>query len=196
MLLVGFGIFRRGIGLGRRRRIVRPAARVERMLRLGWGRGRTLASSSNPGPTWMNKPLLGKVPPEATNATPGTQDAFPPNFSRRSRRQRYQQAVQDAVNGNPFQLPQAQRQPMPGPVGAVMNVLRDTGAKTTYDLFDIVNQRYPGVLRSVTHLREKILKNALCNKVIKVRASPDSQFKDHWAIRRRGQPKTVHPHLR
>ena len=113
---------------------------------------------------------------------------FAPSYSRRARRERLRAALDEAAAGGPFELPKPQRLALPGPCGAVMNVLTEHGPLKTQELFDMVVAQYPGVLRSKTHLKENILKSALVNKVIKVRML-DAKMKDRWAIRRPGQTR-------
>jgi hypothetical protein len=67
-----------------------------------------------------------------------------------------------------------------------MNVLSEGGPLKTSELYEAVEQKYPGVVVSKTHLKEHILKRALVNKLVKVQLD-DSKFKDRWAVRRPGQ---------
>jgi len=97
-----------------------------------------------------------------------------------------QQALAASMQGEPFAVPKPEARNMPGPCGAVMNVLRERGPMRTQALFDAVQEQYPGVLRSKTHLKQKILKSALVNQLMKVQM-PDADVKDRWAIRRDGQ---------
>ena len=90
------------------------------------------------------------------------------------------------MEGKPFEVPKPEPRTVPGPCGAVMNVLRERGPLKTDELFDAVEARYPGVVRSKTHLKQKILKSALVNKVMKVKL-PDADRKNRWAVRRPGQ---------
>mmetsp|Transcript_62460 Transcript_62460/g.103908 ORF Transcript_62460/g.103908 Transcript_62460/m.103908 type:complete len:177 (+) Transcript_62460:15-545(+) len=112
---------------------------------------------------------------------------FAPSHSRAARRERLQTALAAAARGEDFVIPVAEPRLIPGPVGAVMNVLRDMGPQTTEAIFKAVEQRYPGAVKSQSHLKSKILAVQLVNKVMKVRATEDAKYKDHWAIRRRGQ---------
>ena len=93
------------------------------------------------------------------------------------------QALAQAAAGGEFALPKPEPRTMPGPCGAVMNVLTETGPLLTSELFDKVEARYPGVVGSKTHLKQHILKRALVNKLMKVKL-PGSKHKDRWAIRR------------
>lgn len=131
--------------------------------------------------------------PDATVASTATSaiavdnvTTFAPSYSRRARRERLQEALASAAGGGEFVVPTAEPQVMPGACGAVLNVLREGGPLKTQELFDAVEARYPGVVRSKTHLKQKILKSALVNKVMKVKL-PDADRKNRWAVRRPGQ---------
>ena len=117
-------------------------------------------------------------------ATPA---AFAASFSRRARAERLRRALDSARAGGEFVMPLPEPATLPGPCGAVMNVLRDTGMQTTNRLYELVQDRYPGVVPHKKHLKRRVLMDALRNKVIKVRATPEARFKDHWAVRRHGQ---------
>lgn len=160
----------------------------------------TLTKNVKKTPTWQDKPLPARVvaatpQPQTTNTndTP-PQQPYAPLFSRKARRARLEDAIKAVLNGEPFNIAEPQRAAMPGAAGACMNVLRDTGPKTTQQLLKLVAERYPGVVRSTSHLK-LVLKDNLFNKVIKVRAG-DSTYKDHWALRRQGQARAEHPHRR
>ena len=146
--------------------------------------------------TWQDKALPARVvattPHAQTTANDQPQLTYAPLFSRKARRARLEDAINAVLNGDPFNIAEPQRAAMPGAAGACMNVLRDTGPKTTQQLLNLVAERYPGVVRSTSHLK-LVLKDNLFNKVIKVRAG-DSTYKDHWALRRRGQARAEHPH--
>ena len=79
---------------------------------------------------------------------------------------------------------------MPGPCGAVMNILREKGEPglTLQQLMQEVEARgyVPDVIKSKSYLKNNILYSALVNKLMKVRPE-GSKFKDHWSIRRKGQ---------
>ena len=77
---------------------------------------------------------------------------------------------------------------LPGPCGAVMNVLRKSGPLKTQELFDAVEAEYPGAVRSKTHLKQKILKSALVHKVLKVQL-PDANVKNRWKLRPKGEER-------
>ena len=83
-------------------------------------------------------------------------------------------------------MPTPEARMMPGPCGAVMNVLTERGPLKTAELYEAVEARYPGVVTSKTHLKQHILKRALANKLMKVRLQ-DAKHKDRWALRRPGQ---------
>lgn len=110
---------------------------------------------------------------------------FAPNYSRRSRRERLQRALAAAAEGGEFEIPKAEPQAIPGPCGAVMNVLRKSGPLKTQELYDAVEAEYPGAVRSKTHLKQKILKSALVHKVLKVQL-PDANVKNRWTLRPKG----------
>ena len=111
---------------------------------------------------------------------------FAPSYSRSARRARLKQALAQAASGGEFVVPAPETRSMPGPCGAVMNVLSEGGPLKTSELYEAVEKKYPGVVVSKTHLKEHILKRALVNKLVKVQLD-DSKFKDRWAVRRPGQ---------
>lgn len=111
---------------------------------------------------------------------------FAPSFSRRARRERLKSALSEAALGNEFVIPEPELRDSPGPCGAVMNVLTESSPLTTSEIFEAVEARYPGVLRSKTHLKQHILKKALVNKLMKVQVE-DARFKDRWQLRKPGQ---------
>jgi hypothetical protein len=115
-----------------------------------------------------------------------SEESFAPNMSRRSRRARLQTALEAAARGEEFAIPSPAPESTPGPCGAVMNILTERGPLRTGELYDAVEARYPGVLRSKTHMKQNILKDALVNKLMKVRLA-DADHKDRWAIRKPGQ---------
>ena len=90
-----------------------------------------------------------------------------------------------AAEGGEFEIPKAEPQAIPGPCGAVMNVLRKSGPLKTQELYDAVEAEYPGAVRSKTHLKQKILKSALVHKVLKVQL-PDANVKNRWTLRPKG----------
>ena len=110
-----------------------------------------------------------------------------PSYSRAARRARLNQALDAAREGDEFEVPTPAPTEMPGPCGAVMNVLRETGPIKVADLYRTVEERYPGAVKSRTHMKRSILMGALVNKVMMVRPDEHSRFKDHWAVRKRGQ---------
>ncbi|KAL3922750.1 MAG: hypothetical protein SGPRY_004450 [Prymnesium sp.] len=151
-------------------------------------------------------------PPEHTSATP---DATPtareiaaasarehgfsprPSYSRAARRERLLAALELAKAGEEFELPKAQPVEIPGPCGAVMNLLRERGPLTTEAMWAALEERYPGVVKSRQHLEDQVLGEHLRNKLIKV--SPlchalivkieGSLSKDHWSFRKAKQPR-------
>ena len=125
------------------------------------------------------EPLIDPAAPEL---------CFAPSFTRRAKRERLQQALAACAEGHPFEMPKAQLRAVPGPGGAVMNVLRELGPIRTDPLYDAVQERYPGVLRSKRHLKKMILERTLVNSVQKIRHG-GSDFKDHWAVRYVGQTR-------
>lgn len=122
-------------------------------------------------------------PPEHTSATP---DATPtareiaaasarehgfaprPSYSRAARRERLLAALELAKAGEEFELPKAQPVEIPGPCGAVMNLLRERGPLTTEAMWAALEERYPGVVKSRQHLEDQVLGEHLRNKLIKV----------------------------
>jgi len=115
-------------------------------------------------------------------------EALRPSFSRSARRQRLQEALAAAAEGKPFEIPEPKPQTVPGPCGAVMNVLKENRPLTSAELFAAVEEKYPGVVKSKTHLKQKIMKVALVNKVMKVRVA-GADVQDRWCIKRKGQTR-------
>jgi len=101
------------------------------------------------------------------------------------------EALEKCAEGEEFKLPTPKSRSIPGPCGAVMNVLRSNtkGPLTTAELFAEVETRYPGALRSKTHLKTKILMQALKNKVVKTRL-PGAAFLDRWILREQGETRS------
>ena len=118
---------------------------------------------------------------------------YEPLLSRSARRARREAALK-AMLEDPTQPydPEALAEPrtMPGPCGAVMNILREKGEPglTLQQLMQEVEARgyVPEVIKSKSYLKNNILYSALVNKLMKVRPE-GSKFKDHWSIRRPGQ---------
>ena len=111
---------------------------------------------------------------------------FKPSYSRSARRARLHAALESAARGGEFVLPPPEPRTTPGPCAAVMIVLGLRGPLTTNELFEALGERFPGVMKSKTHLKQRILKRALVHKLLKVRVD-GAKFKDHWAVRRKGQ---------
>ena len=150
------------------------------LCRIGGGSARvcTASAAADPAPATVAEkyaPMDFEVP-----------TVFKPSYSRRDRRARLQAALDSAARGGEFVLPKPEPRTMPGPCGAVMIVLGLRGPLTTSELFDALNERFPGVVKSKTHLKQRILKRALVNKLLKVRVD-GGKFKDRWAVRRKGQ---------
>ena len=123
----------------------------------------------------------------------GSRKLYAPLLSRSARRARREAALK-AMLEDPTQPydPEALAEPrtMPGPCGAVMNILREKGEPglTLQQLMQEVEARgyVPDVIKSKSYLKNNILYSALVNKLMKVRPE-GSKFKDHWSIRRPGQ---------
>jgi hypothetical protein len=111
------------------------------------------------------------------------------NHSSRSRRTRLEAALDACRRGEPFQIPPPEPKGI-GPVGATFAVLKEAGPLRLQPLYDALEEKFPGVVASKTHLRNRILRAALVHKVMMVRGE-DSRFKDAWAIRRQGQIRTA-----
>jgi hypothetical protein len=95
---------------------------------------------------------------------PAAEAAYPPLFSRRARRERLQAALDVARAGGEFVLPEAQPSAQPGPCGAVMTILRDVGPKTSSELWELLQERFPGVIRYKRNMKRDVLMAALKNK--------------------------------
>ena len=112
---------------------------------------------------------------------------FNPSFSRSARRDRLQRALEAARRGEPFVIEQAQQREQPGACFAVMSTLKETGTPlTSRQLYASVEQRYPGVLKSLNHLKRNIMQSALVNHVMRVRHN-GSVHREYWSPRRTGQ---------
>ena len=94
--------------------------------------------------------------------------------------------LEAAAAGGEFAVPAAEQCEAPGPCAAVMITLAQRGPLRTSALFDAIEERWPGTVRSRTHLKQRILKRALVNKLMKVR-DDGGKFKDCWAPRKGGQ---------
>jgi hypothetical protein len=156
---------------------------------------RTLCTAATP-PAEASSSVAAAAEPEPSrrfdwrlgDPTTGQNEYTPrPSYSRSTRRARLQAALEAAKQGGEFVLPKPEDRPLPGPCGAVMNVLRESGPLTTGELFDAVEARYAGVLRSKRYLKANILQDALVKQVIKVRLDETHRFKDRWSVRRKGQ---------
>ena len=67
-----------------------------------------------------------------------------------------------------------------------MSTLEELGPLTSTELYAEVEKKYPGVARSMNHLKKRIMSDALVNKVMKIRHN-GSKFKEYWAPKRPGQ---------
>ena len=68
-----------------------------------------------------------------------------------------------------------------------MAVLKEKGVPLkTAELYELMEEKHPGLVRSPNHLKKKILKSALINKVMRVRYN-DSTYKEYWSPRKPGQ---------
>jgi len=108
-----------------------------------------------------------KVPADSsvgTMAVPAAEAVYPPLFSRRARRERLQAALDVARAGGEFVFPVAQPSTQPGPCGAVMTILRDTGPKTSSELWELLQERFPGVIQHKRNMKRDVLMAALKNK--------------------------------
>uniref|UniRef100_A0A7S3BTT8 Uncharacterized protein n=1 Tax=Haptolina ericina TaxID=156174 RepID=A0A7S3BTT8_9EUKA len=109
-----------------------------------------------------------------------------PSYSRSARRARLHAALEACRAGGEFVVPPPEVTSIPGPCGAVMNVLRVYGPQETKPLFTLCEKHYPGAVKSLHHLRKRICNDALRNRLIKIR-SEGRGFKKLWAIRKPGQ---------
>ena len=138
-----------------------------------FARGLSVLQHARCAPAVLQNAFLG-VPhawERACSTQPATADApamFQPLYSRAARRLRLQAALEVSARGGEFVLPAPGPQAMPGPCGAVMTVLTEHGPMTTSNMFDAITKRFPGVMKSKTHLKQAILKRALVNKLMKV----------------------------
>jgi hypothetical protein len=92
-----------------------------------------------------------------------------PSYSRSARRARLHAALEACRAGGEFVVPPPEVTSIPGPCGAVMNVLRVYGPQETKPLFTLCEKHYPGAVKSLHHLRKRICNDALRNRLIKVR---------------------------
>ena len=124
--------------------------------------------------------------------------ALRPSMTGRNRWERLQAAFDRCREGGEFVL-EDEEPAQPGPCGAVMNTLRETGPMSTGPLLTAVEERYPGVITSKRRFKQ-LLKTSLSNHVMKIRSGERqlrgkgghegrmvAGFKDTWAIRRPGQ---------
>lgn len=97
-------------------------------------------------------------------------DGYSPraSYSRWARNQRLRAALDATREGSDFVIPRPEKMDVPGPCGAVMNVLRLLGPLRTDELWEAVSQRYPGVVSSKNHLKKHVLRDHLRNKLVKV----------------------------
>ena len=134
------------------------------------------------------------APPTGAASTPDTavEDMMQlsMDWSRRGRRARMEAALDACRRGEPFVFPDPEARTGPGPVGAVVNLLRENGPLNFHRLHEMLEERHPGLVRSKRHLKRDILMVALVHKVMKVK-SPGAEFegakKDAWALRDAGQ---------
>lgn len=118
--------------------------------------------------------------------------SFGPGYSRRHRRSRLEQALEACRRGEPFVLPKPEPLTMPGPVAAVKLILEEKGPLKFQQLYDIMEERYPGLARTRRFFKQNILHSALVHQLMKVRVDSGtdvSRFKDHWALRQPGQTR-------
>ena len=99
-----------------------------------------------------------------------------PSYSRYANRERLLAGLMAAADadGPEFThlselIPEPEDRRVPGPCGVVLNVLRREGALTTAQLWEKVSERYPGIIGTKAFMKQKILKKALVNRLIKVR---------------------------
>ena len=77
---------------------------------------------------------------------------------------------------------------MPGPCGAVMNVLRDSPFPLkTAEILAAVQERYPGVIQNKTHLKRGVLMDALVHKLMRVALDGRGTYRDRWRLREKGE---------
>ena len=122
-----------------------------------------------------------RADPEAYEiaAANAAEDGFTPrpSFNRHAQRKRLLAGLLAASDpdGPAFThlsqlIPEPEVVRVPGPSGAVLNVLRREGALTTQQLWEKVSERYPGVIGTKAFMKRRILKEALINRLVKVRA--------------------------
>ena len=126
-------------------------------------------------------------PLEVTGAMAAAGGIFNPSFTRSARRGRLHRALEAARLGEPFVLEPAERREQPGACFAVMTILKESGTPlTSRQLRASVEERYPGLIHSLNHLKRNIMQSALVNHVMKVRHN-GSVHKEYWSPRRAGQ---------
>jgi len=146
------------------------------------------SSSAPPWPAHWGS--AGGTPPPQTEeflAREAAGKLFHPSYNRAARKERLMQALERARHGEPFVVEQAAPREMPGPVYAVMTTLREAGEPLdSRALYAAVDARWPGVVKSLNHLKRNILQVALVNRVMRVRHN-GSRHKRFWSLRREGQ---------
>lgn len=111
-----------------------------------------------------------------------------PLFSRAARRERLMAALSRAAEGQAFEVAKAEDSAMPGPCGAVMNVLKESPVPLkTDEILAACEERYPGVIKDKTHLKRSILMDALVHKLMRVALDGRGSFRNRWRLRRKGE---------
>ena len=128
------------------------------------------------------------APAVSASSSSNAEELFSPRvrYNRASRKARLLAALEVARTGGEFVVKPLEPSTVPGPCFAVMSTLKDKGPLQTKELFAAVEEKYPGALKSVNHLKQKVLKSALVNKVMRVRQN-GSIHKIYWSPRKKGQ---------
>jgi len=96
-------------------------------------------------------------------------------------------ALERARLGEEFRVEAPQPREVPGPCHAVMLTLKEHGEPMrSRELYDAIEAKWPGVLRSLNHLKRNVMQSALVNQVMKVRHN-ESQYKEYWSPRKQRQ---------
>ena len=97
------------------------------------------------------------VPPESPAASASDEELpYAPRHGRRLLRTRIDAALRAARAGAELSLPEPEREAMPGPCFAVLDVLGERGVMSLPELYDAVETKYPGVLRGKRYLKHRV----------------------------------------
>ena len=111
--------------------------------------------------------------PDHRESRPEYSAGYParPLFSQAARRRRLEVAVEACARGEEFKVPKPELSATPGACGAIMNILRENGGPMlSAEIMAVSNERWPGVIKSRTHLKQ-VCMNGLINKARPARIS-------------------------